>query len=133
MLLANLTDGEKYAFLSLAVQAAKANDIVSSEEHKAIEGYCKEMGIAFFDLQNTPPLDEIYDVFSQSSNQSKKIVLMEIIGLMYADGVYDNKEQDFVLSVAKNLGLTDKDVFELNALVEKYILVTNDITDYIGS
>ena len=59
MFLNQLSLEEKEAFLSLSVNAAKANGEFTAEEHLMIEEYCREMGIAFFDMSETKTVDEI--------------------------------------------------------------------------
>ena len=109
MFLNELDFVEKEAFISLALHAAETNGTVADEEYQMIEDYCKEMDIAFFDARNIKALDEIVKTYAESSERCRKIVVLEIIGLMFADGGYDDKEKAFVENLANWLGVSPSD------------------------
>ena len=132
MLLNQLTLMEKETFISLVMKAAEANGVVVAEEYNMFEAYCKEMGIAFFDAKNIKTMDSIIDIYKQSDEKNKKIVLFETIGLMYADKVYDEKEQNFILDFAKKIGLTDEDVKICTKLIIKYLDVLKEIMENVS-
>ncbi len=131
MFLKRLDQIEKEAFVSLAVNAAKANGIVADEEYRMIEEYCEEMGIAFFDANNVKPMEDIIKLFSDSSDQHKKIVVLEIIGLMYADGGYDVEERMFVEKFAYGIGVSNDSVKKSEVTLVKYIDMTKDLLECI--
>ena len=131
MFLNQLTSPEKEAFVSLAVHAANANGIADEAEYEMIEEYCKEMGIAFFNANNVIDLDKIIDVFKDAEGKHKKIVILEILGLLHADGNYDEKEKTFVSEYAKKIGLNDSDVEMQSALIDKYIELVKEMYDAI--
>lgn len=131
MFLNQLTAVEKEAFISLSVQAAKANGILATEEYVMIEEYCREMGIPSFDTENIKSMDEIVEVFQKSSERNKKIVLLEILGLVFSDGEYDTQEKTFIYDYAKKIGLTETDIVQQTELIKKYLAILNDITKAI--
>ena len=89
MFLDKLNDKEKEMFLDLAVYAAQANGVVEETEKNMIMQYCKEMGVAFYDISKLHTLEEIIGVFTKSSKEKKKIVVLELLGLCYADNEFD--------------------------------------------
>lgn len=129
MFLNKLTLLEKESFISLGVHAANANGFFDDKEYAMIEEYCKEMGIAFFDARKVKKMEEIINVFRESAN--KKMVLFEVLGLLYADGSYDDKENVFVQDFAKKIGLSSDDVEQQNNLIVKYLDLVKEIFDVI--
>ena len=55
------------------------------------------MGIPFFDAENAAPMDEVVAVFKESDISIKKIVLLETLGLLYSDGVFDDSENSIII------------------------------------
>ncbi len=131
MFLNKLTSAEKEAFVSLSVHAAKVNGIVEDAEYEMIEEYCKEMGIVFFDAKNIIEMDRIVGVFKDAEEKNKKIVLLEIIGLLHADSNYDEKEKSFAVEFAKKIGLTEDDVNIQSGLIDKYLVLLKEMYDAI--
>ena len=121
MFLGRLSEKEKNAFLSLSVHASNSNGVFAEEEKMMIREYCKEMEIPFFDVEKTIPLDKVVELFKESELSIKKIVLLEILGLLYSDGVVDDSEKKFVNEYAKKIGLTKEDVEKQTAAIKEYI------------
>lgn len=96
-----------------------------------IREYCKEMEIPFFDVEKTIPLDKVVELFKESELSIKKIVLLEILGLLYSDGVVDDSEKKFVNEYAKKIGLTKEDVEKQTAAIKEYIHVLKKVAEVI--
>ena len=122
---------EKEAFVSLAVRAAEANGHFADKEYQMIEEYCKEMGIAFFDAKNLKPMEDAIRIYSEADDQNKRVAVLEIVGLMYADGGYDSKEKEFVDDFANKIGVTQDSVRKIEDTVMKYISVTRELFECI--
>lgn len=131
MFLNQLTPLEKEAFVSLGVNAAKANGEFATEERAMIKEYCKEMEIPFFDAEEAKTADDIESVFKTSTESHKRIALFELLGLMVADGSYDNMEKDFVLDFATKVGLSENDIYKLYELLKKYLDLVKEISEEI--
>ena len=131
MFLGRLSEKEKNAFLSLSVHASNSNGVFAEEEKMMIRGYCKEMEIPFFDVEKTIPLDKVVELFKESELSIKKIVLLEILGLLYSDGVVDDSEKKFVNEYAKKIGLTKEDVEKQTAAIKEYIHVLKKVAEVI--
>lgn len=131
MFLNRLDFVEKEAFISLAVKAAESNGRIADEEYQMIEDYCKEMGIAFFDSKNLKPMEDVIRIYSEADDQNKQIVVLEIVGLMYADGGYDSKEKEFVDDFANKIGVTQDSVRKIEDTVMKYIGITRELFECI--
>lgn len=131
MFLSRLELIEKEAFVSLAVNAAKANGRISGEEYQMIEEYCKEMGIVFFDAKNVKSMEEVIGVYSEASEQHKKIAVLEIIGLMFADGGYDDEERAFVDKFADGISVSQSSVKKCEESLKKYIDMSQELLECI--
>ena len=86
-----------------------------------LQEYCKEMNIAFFDASEVKPMSEIISTYKNSDITVKRIVLLEILGLLYADDVYDEKENKFASEFAVNIGLKEEDVIKQEELLKRYL------------
>ena len=131
MFLDRLNDKEKEMFLDLAVYAAQANGVVDDTEKSMIMQYCKEMSVAFYDVSKLHSLDEIVTVFSKSSKEKKKIIILELLGLCYADNEFDDIEDAFVKKVSNDIGLKD-DVYDtLKKDINEYSIILGILSGHI--
>ena len=132
MFLNELNEMEKEAFLSLSVHVANANDIIEESEVAIIGEYIKEMNLGLFDISEALSMEEVIDIVSCSSYRHKKIIMLELLGLAYIDGDYDDNEQSVVNDFAKKIALEDADIKNINAAIEKYIIVLKEVADVIA-
>ena len=131
MFLGQLSEKEKNAFISLSVHASNSNGDFAEEEKMMIQEYCKEMGIPFFDANNAISMDEVIAVFLESERSIKKIVLIETLGLVYSDGVFDELEKGFISGFAKKIGLTEEDVAKQTAAIKEYLAALKKVAEAI--
>ena len=131
MFLGKLSEKEKNAFISLSVHASNSNGDFAEEEKMMIQEYCKEMGIPFFDANNAISMDEVIAVFLESERSIKKIVLIETLGLVYSDGVFDESEKGFISDFAKKIGLTEEDVVKQTAAIKEYLAALKKVAEAI--
>ncbi len=128
----NILEGkEKEMFLDLAVYAAKANGIVEETEKITIDQYCKEMGISFYDIDRIHELKEVVEFFSKSKKQTKRIAILELLGLCYADGDFDDIEIAFSRKFALDIGIKEKEYDLLLKDVEEYVTIISIIRDHV--
>ena len=132
MFLGKLSEKEKNAFISLSVHASNSNGDFAEEEKMMIQEYCKEMGIPFFDANNAISMDEVIAVFLESERSIKKIVLIETLGLVYSDGVFDELEKGFISGFAKKIGLTEEDVAKQTAAIKEYLAALKKVAEAIS-
>jgi tellurite resistance protein len=132
MFLNQLSEMEKNAFISLSVHVSNANGVFAEEEKAMIQEYCREMGIPFFDADNSMHMEEIVATFGKSDIRIKKIVLLETLGLAYSDGVYDDSEKSFIKEFAKKIGLTDEDVDKQTIAIKEYLEALKKVAEVIA-
>ena len=131
MFLNRLDTREKEAFVSLAIRAAEANGQIVDEEYQMIEEYCREMNIEKFDMKTALTKEDIIKLYAGSQEQNKKIVILELIGLMYADGDYDAEEKAFVEEIANGIGVSNDASKKMEKVLLKYVEMTKELMECI--
>jgi len=95
MFLNRLNEKEKKAFLQLAKYVAKIDDNVSKKEEEIIDYFCIKMQLNKNIVKEN---DDLYNILSNfETKTSKHIVLLELLGLIYADDFLHFKEQELWL------------------------------------
>lgn len=96
MFLNSLENNEKVAFLKLAHHLARCDGDFSENEHNVIATYCLEMQIKDITYSKKEfDLNQVLEEFKHQENQ--KIVLLEVMALVYSDGLH--AEEQKVLNV----------------------------------
>ena len=99
MFLNMLSKEEKEWFLDLAIKAAEANGEVAKEEQQMLHTFAQEMKINSR-LTTTNELSSILNNFKEnSSKQAMRIVVFELIGILFADSEFDDSEKKFLEEV----------------------------------
>lgn len=132
MFLYELNQTEKENFISLAVDAANANGELADEEYLMLQEYCREMLIPYFEADRAKSVSEIIPEFARSTARVKKIVIFELIGLLVADGEFDNKEKNFLKEFSNGIGVNDKEVDKLTDLFNEYMDLSKKISETLG-
>ena len=127
MFLGLLNDGQKKLFLELAVKAAEANDVVTVEEQNVMEAFAREMQIEPV-YNSDDSLDELLEQFCSSSSQKvKRIVLFELLGVLFSDSEFDEKEKLFISSVIEKFGIDESKVKDMRDAITEYANLYNRI------
>jgi DnaJ-domain-containing protein 1 len=131
MFLNELKEGEKELFLELCVHAANANGLFVGEEKDLLKAYCAEMQMQVPSVIEETGEDAIIKKLKKASLKSKKIIVLEIIGLLQADKKVDKKERDFLKRLTAGIGISETNVKNIESLLEEYNDVTNKIFNMI--
>lgn len=110
MLLMKLQSKEKFSFLQLAHYLARVDSKYGPREEEILLEYCTEMGIEnldSFDRENFS-LDGILKDFK--SEQSKRIVILELMILIHIDHTFHLNEQKLMQQISQNFGINLEDV-----------------------
>ena len=106
MFLGLLKKEEKEAFLKLAHHVARSDGDFSEKQHEIISTYCFEMQIADTEYnENEFDLDTILKMFDTSKSQ--KIVLLEIMALVYSDNILHQEEKKIIDKMLELFGLNE--------------------------
>ncbi len=105
MFLNRLKKKEKKAFLELAHHVARSDSDFSKDEQSIIEKYCMEMQIE--NLKFNDKKFDIYDTLSKFKSQSsKKIVVLELMALIYSDDYLHEGERVVLEKILEEFGLS---------------------------
>ena len=127
MFLNQLSYQEKKMFLDLSVHVAKANDVLAAEEKAMISSYCTEMQLPPIELYETEPIETVTSYFALADDHVKKIVLLEVFGLVYADGSFDNEETSMVKTFADGIGISKEIYNRLHKAIKDYYEVCKEL------
>ncbi len=131
MFLEMLNDEQKYLFLHLAALAASANNVVEDAERDMLIHFAREMNIEPI-VKSDKQLDEITDALKElCGNTERKVILFELVGIMFSDTQCDEKETAFLNEVATKLSVSSDDINKMIGLVKEYIDLYNKIFDTV--
>lgn len=128
MFLNYLSEESKEDFLKLCVYAALSNEEFAEEEKEMLKEYCKEMNIS----DHIPSTDGSVEVVLDNINKNagiteKKIIVLELLGLVKADGFFDNAEQEFMQKLVGKLGMNEDMMKHLNSLLDVYTVTCKEL------
>ncbi len=131
MFLNQLSYQERKMFLNLSVHVAKADNVLEAKEKELISAYCNEMQLPAVELFEVVPMETITDYFAQADMHTKKIVLLEILGLAYVDGAYCEAEKNLIKGFVEKIEIPEEDYQKLNELISKYYLMCKDLFEAV--
>jgi len=123
MYLSELNITEKNNFLELAHYAMGVNGAHKESEKEIFEAYSQECGIGDYKLLHQDKINEVIEQLAQSEEQTKKIIILEIFGVLLADGEYCEVEKSFMENLAESL---DVDNFLLKK-IKRWVQAMNDL------
>jgi len=104
MFLNRLNYEEKEAFLSLAHHVAHSDNHLSLDEELVIDKYSMEMQMDDIEyIESEFDLSKVLATFSKSTH--KKIALLEIMALVYADGIVAREEEELIKQMIEQFDL----------------------------
>jgi len=110
MYLNYLDENERIAFLRMAYLVARIDDNFSDNEKVIIGSFCNEIGIDGSSI-NPSHNDNVADLVKHfKSTKSKKIVVLELMSIINADGKLDLAEEEIMEIIIKYFDL-DGDYF----------------------
>ena len=131
MFLNQLSYQEKKMFLDLSIHVAKANDELAANEKAMISEYCTEMQLPPIELYETEPFGTTIDYFALAEEKIKKIVLLELLGLAYVDGTYDESELKLIKKYTEAVGIDEDSYAKINTAIQSYYKVCAELAQTI--
>ena len=118
-----LTKGESLSFLELVYLAINVDDLVFEKEEKAFEGYIERLGInnSMEDFSDVS-LEETLKNIKTYETRKKKIIFMEVLGVLFSDDIYDDVEKEFAKKVGEELSFTEEEVLRMEQVVLEYFV-----------
>lgn len=128
MYLNKLNENQKGLFLQLVYAAAMANGEYVEQEKAIIETYCREMDTEFDPKDATNDVDAVISVLSSiSTDEEKRIIVFEVMGLILADYTYDDAEKGFMGKLSAAFGVDKAYIDKCEMLIDEYLKLQSDI------
>lgn len=128
MFLNVLKEDNKKRFLKLCVHAAVSDGVFADDEKEMVKAYCREMDLAEDIPEAEETLDSILKELAENTTATeKRIVVLEILGLVKSDGIYDEKEKVFMEKILRSLGIDGETSDQLESLLDKYTAVFKEL------
>lgn len=128
MFLNHLNQENKELFLKICLLGSLSNGDFDPKQKEMILAYCREMNISEQIPECNESLEHILKKISnKTSDVEKNIILLEVMGLIEADGFYDEKERIFINSLVENLNIKEDLLSKITSLLETYTRVCNEL------
>lgn len=108
MFLHRLNAEQKVAFVELARTLIAADARLSDQEEQMLGLMTQEMGVSVSSDDAVRPVKELCTLFSD--RQSRVSVLLELIGLSYADGEFVGEEHGLLRQIAAEFGMGESEM-----------------------
>lgn len=105
MFLNRLNQEEKVAFLELAHHIARSDNDFSDLQKVIINEYCTEMQVEDIEYKEKDFVLEI-TLNKINSTQSQKIILLEVMALIYSDNILHDEEKKILDKMAEKFGIS---------------------------
>ena len=133
MLLNKLQDENKELFLRLEMLLVNIDGKYCDSERRLVEQHCREMGIQPIEYDKTVTIEKIAETINREmSVEERKIILIELITVAIIDGVYDEREKEFVEYLHKMLHMPKEVGEQALALVQKLIDASVSIENFVA-
>ncbi|EJE8549043.1 hypothetical protein M5238_003795 [Vibrio vulnificus] len=123
MYLSELNIGEKKNFLELAKFSMGLDGMHQAEEQDIYQSFVQECGLAEYELSKQDKIESVIKVLAKSKGKSKRIVLLELYGILLADGEVCEKESDFMVSLAEQFAIEDYE----SKKIQRWVAAMNDM------
>ena len=132
MYLSYLKPLHKEAFLDLSLIVSNADHKLNIPEKNLIGQLCEEMGIEP-KASCERSLDAVLaDIQATATRKEKKIILLELLGIVMVDKDIQVEELDIVNILINELELNKSDLEEAIALVKQIFGVYSDCAEFIN-
>lgn len=119
MFLNLLNRKEQENFIELATIAMQVDGAVAEEEANIIEVFKREMDIMDYEIKNIPE-EKLIVAFNASSKKVKKVVIMEIAGVLDADENVDQSEENWITNIGEQWGFRKSEIKKMLRWVEDF-------------
>ncbi|WP_394389210.1 hypothetical protein [Shewanella woodyi] len=91
--------------MELAKYAMGLNGDHKAEEQMIYHSFVQECDLAGYQLSKQDNIDSVIKIFAKSKGKSKRIILLELFGILLADGEICKEESDFMEPFIESLGV----------------------------
>lgn len=131
MFLQELNNRERNDFLELATYAMKVDGELHSAEINIINTFRLEMNKENYEVEGKE-LIFLLKRFDMSTKKIKKIVLIELFGVLLADGIYDEFEKSFIDEVIKVWNIKKREISKIQNWVEDFNDLVSEGYEFIN-
>ncbi len=132
MLLNQLSENSKNLFLNLEVFLANVDGEYSESEDRIIRMHCKEMGLEIIQYNENLRLEDIIkNINSEMTVKEKKIIFIELLTVVFIDGVYDDREKEFIENLRKLLYIPENVGQQAFYMVKKLVDASLAIENFV--
>lgn len=118
MFLYLLNKEEQENFLELAFYAIELDNVGKEQETKILESYKYECQLIDYKIKKQDSIENVIDSLKLSIKKTKKIILLEFIGILLADGSISQEEAIFLDKLSLELGIENYEVKKIKRWVE---------------
>lgn len=127
MFIANLNSNQQSVFLALAKKLIESDGVVSSEEAEMLDTIQRQMekGVSPLDVE----LETLNSVFE--CKKSKASMLLELLGLAYADQDYHETEKSFMRQVVNACGISENELRDMESWVVRQLSLVREAVQFM--
>ncbi len=118
-----LKEDEKKDFLELAHHLMGVDGVYQDEEIAVFESYKHECSLQSYMISKQNDLQSVIDSLKTASLKTKKIILIELFGILLADGEVHENEKTFINYVVTSFEITEEEFERIN----KWVLAMDHI------
>lgn len=132
MFLGILSKENKERFINLCSAAVAVDGKVVEAERNLVFAYCREMDIEEHIPEKTCSLDELLnEIKNNSSDQERRIIAFEILGLFSADDEYAPEEEELMKKILGILEIDKSSFAHTLSLFNIYMSIYKEICNHI--
>lgn len=132
MFLSALGNRQKELFRDISIFIAFSDGEYADSEKVLMNSYCTEMCIPYTEHATTKNIDEAIDeIVKISSDNDKRAIGFEIMGMVMADGVYEDSERVCVEKYSKASGIPMDRFDKMAELVTKIYSMNDTIREVV--
>jgi len=126
MYLSMLSKQEQMDFLELAFYSMGVDGTHKAEEQEVFESYKYECQSVNYQIFKQEDIQIVINELKHSSQRVKKIILLELFGILLADNEACESEQKFIKELANEFNIQEAEL----ANIHKWVLAMNKIVQY---
>ncbi|GGP64142.1 hypothetical protein GCM10009347_32610 [Shewanella algicola] len=123
MYLSELSVAERKNFLELAYCTMGLNGTYKEQEKAIFESFTHECGMPSYQLKKQDDIDGVIKLLTRSEVKNRRIILVELFGIVLADNEFCESETEFMLKLAAAFDIAE---FELKRL-QRWVEAMNDL------
>lgn len=126
-----LSETNKASFMAIARAVCAADGNFSDSERFMLEVYAKEMGLPSIEstIEETKAITTLAEI---GTDQEKRIVVMELMGLSLADSDFSAEERAFLQTIVEKFNISEEFVSQCENAVGRYLDLQNEFNQLVG-